>query len=33
MARIEKMYPSGDQSVSPEEIVSPERIVAIRALR
>jgi hypothetical protein len=33
MARVEKMYPRGDQSVSLEDILSPERIVAIRALR
>lgn len=33
MARVAKKYPRGDQSVSLEDILSPERIVAIRALR
>lgn len=33
MARVEKMYPRGDLSVSLEEILSPEHIVAIRAFR
>ena len=31
LARIAQMYPRGDQSVSLEDILSPERIVAIRA--
>nr|WP_315232430.1 hypothetical protein [uncultured Albidiferax sp.] len=33
MAKIEERYPRRDQSVSLEDILSPERIVAIRALR